>query len=63
MRTARIAGWGAALPDKIVTNGPLKMTKWDHNKSLEFVKNDGYWNAKNISLTKIVAVILPGWIV
>ncbi|HEY7269905.1 MAG TPA: peptide ABC transporter substrate-binding protein, partial [Dehalococcoidia bacterium] len=45
-------------PGNIVTNGPFKLTKWDHNVSLEFAKHDGYWNSKNIHLTKIVRPII-----
>ncbi|MEP7198233.1 MAG: ABC transporter substrate-binding protein, partial [Chloroflexota bacterium] len=29
-------------PGVIVTNGPFKLTKWDHNKSLEMVRNDAF---------------------
>ncbi|MHB8575734.1 MAG: peptide ABC transporter substrate-binding protein [Dehalococcoidia bacterium] len=42
----------------MVSNGAFTLTKWDHNKSFELTKNDGYWNAKNITLTKIVRPII-----
>lgn len=45
--------------DKFVGNGPFKLTKWEHNKSFELVKNEGYWNAKNIKLEKITYLIVP----
>jgi ABC-type oligopeptide transport system substrate-binding subunit len=44
--------------DKFVGNGPFKLTKWDHNKSYEIVRNDGYWNAKNIKLEKATFQII-----
>jgi oligopeptide transport system substrate-binding protein len=36
-------------------NGPFKMTKWDGPQGTEWVleKNDTYWNAKDVTLTKI----------
>src|SRR5262249_16999577 len=44
--------------DKFVGNGPFKLTKWDHNKSFELSKNEGYWNAKNIKLDKVTFLIV-----
>ena len=39
----------------LLYNGPFKMTKWDGPTATEWVveKNDGYWDAKNVTLTKI----------
>ncbi len=39
----------------ILYNGPFKMTKWDGPQATEWVleKNDDYWDAKNVTLTKI----------
>ncbi|WP_423801503.1 peptide ABC transporter substrate-binding protein [Neobacillus sp. SAB-20_R2A] len=39
----------------ILYNGPFKLTKWDGPTATEWVyeKNDSYWNAKNVTLTKI----------
>ncbi len=45
-------------PGNIVSNGPYKLTKWDHDKSYELQKHDGYWNAKNIHLTTIQRPII-----
>jgi oligopeptide transport system substrate-binding protein len=42
----------------IVSNGPFKLTRWDHNTTLELAKHDGYWDAKNIHLTRIVRPIM-----
>lgn len=44
--------------DKFTSNGPFKASKWEHNKSFEIVKNEGYWDAKNITLTKITYQII-----
>lgn len=39
----------------LLYNGPFKMTKWDGPQATEWVleKNDTYWDAKNVTLTKI----------
>lgn len=37
-----------------VANGPYKLTKWTGtNKKWTLVKNENYWDAKNVKLTKI----------
>jgi oligopeptide transport system substrate-binding protein len=41
-----------------VGNGPFKLTKWEHNKSFEIAKNDGYWNAKNIKIERVTYPII-----
>lgn len=45
-------------PATYIGNGPFKMTKWVHNDSFEFVKNENYWDAKNIKLTKMKWVMI-----
>ncbi|MFD2617110.1 peptide ABC transporter substrate-binding protein [Terrilactibacillus laevilacticus] len=37
----------------ILSNGPFKLKSWDHGKGWIYVKNTGYWNAKNIHLKTI----------
>jgi len=39
--------------ENIVTNGPYKLLEWKPQESLVVVKNDKYWDAKNVKLTKI----------
>jgi oligopeptide transport system substrate-binding protein len=50
--TAKKDKFNAEATD-IVSNGAFKMTKWVHGASLEMVKNENYWNAKEIKLDKI----------
>ena len=38
--------------ENIVCNGPFTLTEWKHNQSYTLKRNDGYWNAKNITLTQ-----------
>ncbi|ADQ40310.1 extracellular solute-binding protein family 5 [Caldicellulosiruptor acetigenus I77R1B] len=44
----------ATDPKTYIGNGPFKMTKWVHNSYIELVKNPNYWDAKSITLEKIV---------
>jgi oligopeptide transport system substrate-binding protein len=39
----------------LLFNGPFKLTKWDGPQATEWTleKNDSYWNAKTVSLTKV----------
>lgn len=45
----------ASSAANLLSNGPFKMTKWDGPTATEWVleKNETYWNAKNVALTKI----------
>jgi oligopeptide transport system substrate-binding protein len=44
--------------DKTIGAGPFKLVKWDHGQSLEFVKNEKYWNAKDVKLDKFTVQIV-----
>ncbi|MGZ9586088.1 peptide ABC transporter substrate-binding protein [Paenibacillus marinisediminis] len=37
----------------IVSNGPFKMTKWEHSNVIELVQNDQYHSLDEIKLTKV----------
>ncbi|MCF6092955.1 peptide ABC transporter substrate-binding protein [Microaerobacter geothermalis] len=43
----------AADAETYVSNGPFKLTKWEHDSEVVVEKNDKYWNADNIKLNKI----------
>ncbi len=36
-----------------VSNGAYKLTKWKHNESMTYEKNDNYYDAKNVSIKKL----------
>ncbi|WP_028778923.1 peptide ABC transporter substrate-binding protein [Shimazuella kribbensis] len=36
----------------MVYNGPFSIDKWEHGVSIHMVKNDNYWDNKNVKLTK-----------
>ncbi|MCR8641939.1 peptide ABC transporter substrate-binding protein [Paenibacillus sp. N1-5-1-14] len=44
--------------DKIIGAGPYTLTKWDHGQTLEFVKNEKYWDAANVKLEKVTLNII-----
>ena len=44
--------------DKMVTNGPFKMTAWEHESKIVLEKNADYPDAKNIHLDKITMVMI-----
>lgn len=50
----------AANPEKwatdastLVGNGPFKLTSWIHSSKIEFVKNEHYWDAAAVKLTRM----------
>jgi dipeptide transport system substrate-binding protein len=36
-----------------VSNGPFKLTGWNHDSDFTFTKNDKYWDVKNVKLDKV----------
>lgn len=44
--------------DKMVYNGPFKMTTWEHESKIVLEKNPDYYNAANIQLEKINMVMI-----
>ncbi|HEU5098664.1 MAG TPA: peptide ABC transporter substrate-binding protein [Roseiflexaceae bacterium] len=46
-------------PENIVSNGPFKLVKWEHNKSLEFERNEDFAIAPKPKLKKAIASIIP----
>ena len=39
--------------DKILSNGPFVMSKWEHEVSMELKKNDGYWDKDKVKLNTV----------
>ncbi|MEC0281208.1 peptide ABC transporter substrate-binding protein [Terribacillus saccharophilus] len=39
--------------DNLLSNGPFKMTEWNHGSTMKFEKNDTYWDAENVQLEEI----------
>jgi dipeptide transport system substrate-binding protein len=47
------AKW-ATEASSFVGNGPFKITEWKHDAELKMVKNENYWDAKNVKLDGVV---------
>ncbi len=43
----------------VLASGAYQITAWKHNQSIDLVRNDKYWNAKNIRQKYITSVIIP----
>lgn len=37
----------------LITNGPFKVMDWRHGSKIEFAKNDQYWDAEAVKMTKM----------
>ncbi|WP_285858265.1 peptide ABC transporter substrate-binding protein [Neobacillus niacini] len=42
-----------AEASSFVANGPFKLAEWNHDSDFTMVKNDKYWDAKNVKLDKV----------
>jgi oligopeptide transport system substrate-binding protein len=45
-------------PDNIVTDGPFKLESWEHDSSIDLVKNDAWRDAKDVALTRVNGKII-----
>ena len=45
--------------DEVVSNGPFKLVRWDHDSEIEIVKNENHWNADNVRLERVIQPIIP----
>ncbi|KMM38499.1 peptide ABC transporter substrate-binding protein [Guptibacillus hwajinpoensis] len=39
--------------DTYVSNGPFKLTKWEHDSKFVFSKNENYWDVANVKLDEV----------
>jgi oligopeptide transport system substrate-binding protein len=51
--------WALGGDVPIVGNGPFKVDSWDHNQKVVLSKNENYWNAEAVNLTKVIDPIFP----
>lgn len=49
--------WALGGDIPIVGNGPFKVDLWEHNQKVELSKNENYWDAESIILTKAIEPI------
>jgi len=45
-------------PKNIVTDGPFKLSKWEHEAEIDLVKNDQWRDAKDVKLTSVPGKII-----
>ncbi len=45
-------------PKEAISNGPFKLSKYSQGEEIVLEKNDKYWNAKNVKLDEIEAIII-----
>ncbi|MBL4952394.1 peptide ABC transporter substrate-binding protein [Neobacillus sp. OS1-32] len=45
--------WYKDAGDQYTSNGPFKMVEWKHNSKIVLEKNENYWDANTVKLTKI----------
>lgn len=45
--------WYKNAGDDYVTNGPFKMTEWNHSESILLEKNEDYWDADKVKLETV----------
>ncbi|MCQ5364032.1 ABC transporter substrate-binding protein [Anoxybacillus salavatliensis] len=50
--------WYKNAGDQYTSNGPFKMVSWEHNSKIVLEKNENYWDADNVKLTKIEMVMV-----
>lgn len=43
----------ATNPESYVTNGPYKLTAWDHDSKITLDKNTEYWNSSNMTMNEL----------
>jgi ABC-type oligopeptide transport system substrate-binding subunit len=49
----------AKVGGPVLASGAFQITAWKHNQQIDLVRNDKYWNAKNIRQKYVTAVIIP----
>ena len=58
---AAVEQWGeeyATEADKMVYSGPFVISEWTHEQNLNLVKNEDYWDAKNVKLPSITGQVI-----
>ena len=49
----------ATEADKSIYNGPFIMKEWTHDNKVVMEKNPNYWNAQNIKIDTLTAMMIP----
>jgi len=43
--------------DKVISNGPFKLTEWNHEQNVVIVKNDSYWDKDKVKLETVTFTV------
>jgi len=43
---------------EVVSNGPFKLVRWEHDRVYEVVKNPYYWKAKDIKIERVIVPVI-----
>jgi len=60
-REDKVKEWGekyASEVEYLLSNGPFKVTEWEHENKLVMEKNPDYWNAENVKLEKVEGIMV-----
>jgi ABC-type oligopeptide transport system substrate-binding subunit len=49
--------WALGGDIPLVSNGPFKLDHWEPDVQIELSRNEGYWDAENIALDRVIAPI------
>ncbi len=44
--------------ENIVTNGPWTLERWDHDVTVDMIRNENYWDSESITLERVVRPII-----
>jgi oligopeptide transport system substrate-binding protein len=50
--------WANDAGENYTSNGPFKMTEWSHSDKVVLEKNENYWDAEKVKLTKIEMIMV-----
>jgi oligopeptide transport system substrate-binding protein len=51
--------WALGGDIPIVSNGPFKVDNWEYDVKIEMSRHEGYWDAENIQLDRVIDPIFP----
>jgi oligopeptide transport system substrate-binding protein len=51
-------GYGSA-PDRMLYNGPFRITRWEPESQLGLTRNEAYWDATSVRLEQVLFRIVP----
>ncbi|MGD9712377.1 MAG: peptide ABC transporter substrate-binding protein [Thermomicrobiales bacterium] len=53
------SAWALGGDVPLVSNGPFKLDNWEYDVKIEMSKNEGFWDAANIKMERVICPITP----